>query len=100
MAFIVVALAIGYLGLAVFAPTLLLAALPVAMGAGCALAAGRRSRRRGAALFTVWLAIGLAGAWWWRSHPATGLGWVIGTLFLLPLPIVPWLYAAWFGERS
>ena len=94
------ALAAGYLALALLAPALLLAAIPVAMGAGCALAAGTRSRRRGAALAAVWLAVGLAGAWWWRSDSSAGLWWVVGALFLLPLPIVPWLYAAWFEERA
>lgn len=51
-------------------------------------------------LAAAWLAVGLAGAWWWRADTSTGLWWVVGTLFLLPLPIVPWLYAAWFEERA
>ncbi|HPC83027.1 MAG TPA: hypothetical protein P5234_07190 [Thermoanaerobaculaceae bacterium] len=94
------ALAAGYLALALFAPALLLAAIPLVMGAACTLAAGRKPRRRAFLIVASWLAIGVAGAWWWRSDPSAGLWWVVGALFVLPLPIVPWVYAAWFEERA
>lgn len=86
------------MGLALFAPALLLAAIPVTLGAGCALAPGRCARRRAALLVAAWLSIGVAGAWWWRSEATAGLGWTVGALFVLPLPLVPWLYARWFEE--
>lgn len=99
-ALLAAALAATYLALAFQAPACLLVATPVAMGAACALATARRPRWRAAAIVTAWLALGVAGAWWWRAEAATGLWWVVGALFLLPLPIAPWLYARWFGEPA
>lgn len=93
-------LALAYLGLALGAPALLLALLTLAVPAACALAPGLSVRRRWLVSgIGLWLGAGLAGAWWLRGDVTAGLLWVVGVLFLLPLPVVPWLYARTFGER-
>lgn len=93
-------LAAAYLALALGAPAFLLALIAVAVPAACAMAPDLTARRRWLVLGVgLWLAAGLAGAWWLRGEATGGLLWVVGVLFLLPLPIVPWLYARTFGER-
>ena len=93
-------LALAYLGLALGAPAFLLALVALAVPAGCALAPGLAARRRWLVLgIGLWLGAGLAGAWWLRGEVTAGLLWVVGVLFVLPLPVVPWLYARTFGER-
>jgi hypothetical protein len=93
-------LALAYLGLALGAPAVLLALVVPAVPATCALAPGLSARRRRLVLgIAVWLGAGLAGAWWLRGEVTAGLLWVLGVLFLLPLPALPWLYARTFGER-
>jgi hypothetical protein len=93
-------LAAAYLGLALGAPVLLLALVALAVPAACALAPELPTRRRWLVLGVgLWLAAGLAGAWWLRGEVTAGLLWVLGVLFVLPLPVVPWLYARTIGER-
>jgi hypothetical protein len=63
--------------------------------AACALALARRPSRPlllALAGIALWLALGLAGAWLLRGHPAGGVVWLLAVLYLLPLPVVPWLY--------
>ena len=70
--------------------------------AACALALARRPSRPlllALAAIALWLALGLAGAWMLRGHPVGGVVWVLAVLYLLPLPVVPWLYWATFQER-
>jgi hypothetical protein len=79
---------------------------PVVVGsagvAACALALVRRRSRpllRAIAGIAVWLTIGLAGAWLLRERPLAGMAWVLAVLYLLPLPVIPWLYWKTFQER-
>lgn len=94
-------LAATYLLAGVALPTLMpLIALLAAVGA-CALALRRRSHPRLRAVIAavaLWLAVGFAGAWLGQDHALAGLGWVVAVLFLLPLPIIPWMYAQSFPE--
>ncbi len=71
--------------------------------ATCALVLLRRpSRSLGLALavVAVWLSVGTAGAWALRNRPLAGFAWVVGVLFLLPLPMIPWLYSRTFPEAA
>jgi hypothetical protein len=77
-----------------------LAAVPVIMVAACGLSARMRSRRVVLWGIGLWLAVGFSGAWWWRAEPVTGLVWVVASLFLLPLPLIPRLFAATFEDHS
>jgi hypothetical protein len=70
--------------------------------AACALALVRRRSRpllRAIVGIAVWLAIGLAGAWLLRERPLPGMAWVLAVLYVLPLPVIPWLYWRTFQER-
>ena len=44
------------------------------------------------------MAATLAGAWLLSGHPTGGFVWTVAALFLLPLPLIPWLYARTFGR--
>ncbi len=80
-----------------------LAAVTVAaFVAGCAaVLAYRPSPRLRLALAAIgaWLTIGLAGTFALRGHALQGLGWVLAVLYAVPLPLIPWLYAATFEPR-
>ena len=85
-----------------FVPALFPAVVTVASVAACGLAFARRpSRPLLLALVGVaaWLAIALAGAWLLREHPLGGLAWVLAVLYLVPLPVIPWLYWKTFQEH-
>ena len=92
----------AYLLTFAFAPAFL--ALAVAATLACAgVALTRRASRTFAVVIVgigIWLAIGLGGAWLLRHGSLLGLGWTLGVLFLLPLPIVPWLYAITFPRDT
>ncbi len=100
-------LAVAYLLAATLAPVLLAPLVVAAAVAACALAL-LRHRSRAVAVSTaaigVWLALGFTGAWLLRDDPAGGLLWAVLGLFVLPLPVIPWLYASTFptvpGPRS
>ena len=100
--FVALGCSAAYLLTFAFAPALL------ALAVGATLAcAGVALTRRASRTFTVvvvgigfWLAIGLGGAWLLRHRPLLGLGWTLGVLFLLPLPLVPWLYAITFPRDT
>jgi hypothetical protein len=71
--------------------------------AACALALARRPARPlliAVAGLALWLAAGLAGAWLLRGRPIGGFGWVLAVLFVLPLPVIPWVYWRTFEERD
>ncbi len=51
-----------------------------------------RALRLVLALVAVWLVVGHAGAWLLRGRPLAGFTWVITVLYVLPLPVIPWLY--------
>jgi hypothetical protein len=92
------------LALALLVAPLVPALFPAVLAAwsigACGLALVRRPSRRLAiavAGLALWLSAGLAGAWFLRSRPLGGLLWVLVFLYLLPLPIVPWLYHLTFG---
>jgi len=83
-------------------PALFPAVVAVASVAACALAFARRpSRALLLALvgLAVWLTIGFAGAWLLRERPLGGLAWVLTVLYLVPLPVIPWLYWKTFQEH-
>ena len=85
-----------------FWPVLFPVVLAAAGVAVCALALVRRRSRpllRAIAGIAVWLTIGLAGAWLLRERPLAGMAWVLAVLYLLPLPVIPWLYWRTFQER-
>ena len=70
---------------------------------GCALALARRPSARLCAVFAaiaVWLAVGLGGAILLRAHTIRGFAWVLVVLYLLPLPVVPYLYARTFDREG
>lgn len=93
------ALAFAYLvAVPIGAPALAVVTILCAL-AGCAAALARRpSRGLRLALATVgvWLGVGFAGAFVLSHRPLGGLTWVLFVLFLLPLPVVPWIYARTF----
>jgi len=105
-AFLVPAIATG-LAVALLAAPLWPALMPVVLTAAgtaaCALALARRPSRPLLLVIlglTVWLVIGFAGAWVLRGRPLSGLAWVLAVLYLLPLPVIPWLYWWTFEERD
>jgi len=78
-----------------FVPALFPAVVTVASVAACALAFARRpSRPLLLALvgLAAWLATAFAGAWLLRERPLGGLAWVLLVLYMVPLPVIPWLY--------
>ena len=86
-----------------FAPAWLpmVAVAAVAVLGGAAVAR-RRSRGLAAAVgaASLLLAIGLAGAWLLRDRTTAGLAWTLLVVFAIPLPLVPWLYAYSFDDRT
>ena len=104
--FLVPAIATG-LALALLAAPLLPALFPVVVAAAsvaaCALALARRPSRPLLLVILglgLWLVTGIAGAWLLRERPLSGLAWVLAVLYLLPLPVIPWLYWWTFEERD
>jgi len=93
------ALAAAYV-VSVALPALLPALTVAACVAGCALVLTVR-RSRGLRLLlpalAIWLAAGIGGALLLRSETSGGLAWIAVALFLLPLPVIPWLYARTFA---
>ncbi|MFH1176291.1 MAG: hypothetical protein V1750_02705 [Acidobacteriota bacterium] len=92
---VAVALAVAYLAAATLAPALLPAVTIASVVATCALVLVRRDSRRlrvALAAIAIWLTVGFAGAWALPSGGAAGLLWVLLFLFLLPLPLISWLY--------
>ncbi len=76
-------------------PTLFPAVVIAASLGTCAFVLLRRPSRGVRlvlALVAVWLVVGHAGAWLLRARSLAGFAWVIVVLFLLPLPLIPWLY--------
>lgn len=98
MAVVSALIAAAYLGVTVAAPRLLLAIVPVILVLACGLTTRLRARRAMLWGIGLWLAVGVGGAWWWRAEPANGLVWVVGVLFLVPLPLIPWLFAVTFED--
>jgi hypothetical protein len=99
---VTVALALATLA-APFAPVLFPLVLVGAGSGACALALARRPSRplRLAVLLVAgWLAAGLAAAWLLRGRPVAGLLSVLLVLFLIPLVLIPWLYARAFAGRD
>jgi hypothetical protein len=91
-------LAVG-LSLALLAAPFWPALFPVVVGsagvAACALALVRRPSRPlllAIAGLALWLVTGIAGAWLLRERPLAGMAWALAVLYLLPLPVIPWLY--------
>jgi hypothetical protein len=100
---VAVALALGWLAGAVWAPDALgpLTVLAVAAAFGLRVA-GRPTGRAWTvvALVAAWLVLGFGGAFWLRARPFAGLAWVVVVVFLVPLPVVPWLYARGFEDAG
>jgi len=97
------ALALGWLASALWVPDALgpLTVLAVAAAFGLHVA-GRPAGRMWpvVALVAAWLALGFGGAFWLRAQPLAGLAWVVVVVFLVPLPVVPWLYARYFNDAG
>lgn len=71
--------------------------------AACAIAVLRRpsrSLRLVVAGMALWLLAGHAGAWLLRGRPLGGFAWVLVVLYVLPLPLIPWLYWLTFEENA
>jgi hypothetical protein len=89
-------LALAYLLAAIVLPGALPAVVGASAVASCALVVARRQSGTLAltlAAIGIWLAIGLAGAWLPQENPLHGLLWITAVLFLMPLLVIPWLYA-------
>lgn len=92
-------LAVGYVLAAVLVPSLLAPLLVVAVLSACAIVLTvRRSRALvlAVAAIGIWLTLSLAGTWLVRGLPRLGPLWLLVVVFLLPLPLLPWLYWATF----
>lgn len=82
-------------------PEALLAATVLAPPAAAALVLVRRRHRGLAAVITaiaLWLAGGIGGAVMLASRPRAGFAWIVVVLFVIPLPLLPWLYARTFAQ--
>ncbi len=97
------ALALAY-PLAVAAGPWALAGVTVAAAvSGCALALARRPSARLRAAFAaiaVWLGVGLGGAFLLHARAVQGFAWVLLVLYVIPLPLIPWLYATTFDREG
>lgn len=91
-------LALAY-ATAVTLPALLPAVTVAACVAACALVL---TLRRTSGLrwllpgLAIWLAVGFGGALLLRGEALRGPAWIAATLFLVPLLLIPWLYARTF----
>ncbi len=95
-----VGLALAYLVTAASSTAGLALVCVAAAVAASALALLRRPSRRLRGLLAalaVWLLVSFGGAWLLRGSAASGAGWVLLVVYLLPLPIVPWLYSRTFA---
>jgi hypothetical protein len=100
---VAVGIAVAYVGAALGPVWLLAGVVVLAVAAVTALPLLRRPGRALALTVVataVWLTIGLTTALTLRDRPVTGLLVTLGVLFALPLPIIPWLYARTFPQRS
>jgi hypothetical protein len=71
--------------------------------AGCAAVLTRRpsrALRMVLAAIVAWLVLGIGGAFLLHGHPVRGFAWVLVVLYAVPLPVIPWLYAATFGATD
>jgi hypothetical protein len=97
------ALALAY-PVAVAAGPWALAGVTVAAAVcGCALALARRPSARLRAAFAAiaaWLTVGLGGAFLLRAYAMSGFAWVLLVVYLLPLPLIPLLYARTFDQEG
>ena len=85
-----------------FAPAIFPAVVTAGSVAACALAFARRPSRPLLLVLlglAVWLATALAGAWLLRERLLGGFAWVLAVLYLVPLPVIPWLYWKTFEEH-
>jgi hypothetical protein len=97
------ALALGYPLAVAVGPWALAGVTIAAAVGGCALALARRPSVRLRAAFAaiaVWLAVGLGGAFLLRAHAMWGFAWVLLVVYLLPLPLIPLLYARMFDREG
>ncbi len=97
------ALALAYPAAVATGPWALAGVTVAAAVSGCALALARRPSARLRAAFAAiaaWLAIGLGGAFLLRAHAVWGFTWVLLVVYLLPLPLIPLLYARTFARSG
>ncbi|MDD5564072.1 MAG: hypothetical protein PHQ91_10185 [Thermoanaerobaculaceae bacterium] len=97
------ALALAYPAAVAAGPWALAGVTIAAAVSGCALVlVRRRSARLRAVLaaIAVWLAVGLAGALLLQPHAGGGFAWVLLVLYVIPLPLIPWLYARTFTRSE
>ncbi|MBZ5588963.1 MAG: hypothetical protein LAO05_10415 [Acidobacteriia bacterium] len=96
-------LALAYLAAVAVGAWALAGVAVAAAVAGCAAVLTRRPSaglRLGLGAIMVWLALGIGGAFVLHPHAIRGFVWVLLVLYFVPLPLVPWLYAATFAETK
>ena len=96
---IAVTLAVAYPAAVAIGPAALAGVVVLSALAACSIVIARRPSaglRLALAATALWLALGLAGAFVFEAHVIHGFVWVLLVLYLLPLPLVPWLYARTF----
>ena len=96
-------LALAYL-LAAFigAPALAVVTILAALAACGTVLARRPSQalRLGLVTVGVWLAVSFAGAFALSRRPIAGLTWALLVVYVLPLPLVPFIYARTFPHEN
>ena len=94
-------LALGYLVGAFALPFLTLPVTVAAAVGVCFLVLAQRDHpglRRTIWALLGWLATALGGALVLASRPLAAMAWIIVVVFLIPLPVIPWLYARTFRD--
>ncbi len=96
-------LALAYLAAVAIGAAALAAVTVLSALAVCGAALSRRPSRGlklALAAIGVWLALGFSVAFA-LSHQATGgFAWVLLALYLVPLPVLPWIYARTFPVEN
>ncbi len=93
-------LALAYLAVSLLAPALLAPVAVAAVVAGCSVVlTTRRSPLLvlSVAAIGLWLTSAFAAAWLLDARPGGGLLLIVAALFVVPLPLIPWLYASTFS---
>lgn len=84
---------------AIWPPALLAAAVLTPPAVAALVLARRRQHGLVAAIVAIalWLAVGIGGAVMLANRPTAGFAWIVIVMFVIPLPLLPWLYARTFA---